>query len=156
MQSAFPEDVQHETAAAYFWAGVVTGVLHFEDARAWAFSVIEALDAPPIEVIEVATARDRVACIDALQAAAHGGDLLCAGPWLFADLLNQLEAGARPVPETIYAAMRVASTTGLPDDCYYAFDALDDELQMAINNVCFTVDQARHDLIKTLVQYANQ
>lgn len=152
MQKKLQEDVRQETACAYFWAGIVTGVLHFESAKAWAFSVIEALDAPSIEIIEVATAGNRVACIDALQAAAHGGDLERAGRWLLADVSSQLTGGTLSVPEAIHAAMRVARTTDLPEDCYYQFDVLDDELQLAINNVVGTLDQVRLGLIEMLEQ----
>lgn len=47
-------------------------MLPYQNIKDWAFSVIEQLDAPPLEVIEVATANGRDSGLNALQASAHG------------------------------------------------------------------------------------
>jgi hypothetical protein len=51
------------------------------------------LDAPPVEIIEIAAAKDRNSALDALQSAADGADQQAAGRWLLAELLSQLTAG---------------------------------------------------------------
>jgi hypothetical protein len=156
MQRDLLKNVSHATSAAYFYVGVVTGVLHFESAKAWAFSVIEALDVPPIAIIDAATAGNHLDCCDALSSGAQGGDLLHAGSLLFADILSQLNAGTVSMPEAIEMAMRVASVAGLPEECVYALDAIEDELKLAIDGVYGTLEQVRLDLIETLCQYADR
>lgn len=47
-------------------------MLPYQNIKDWAFSVIEQLGAPPLEVIEVATANGRDSGLNALQASAHG------------------------------------------------------------------------------------
>lgn len=119
-------------------------------------SVIEALDVPPIEIIDAATAGNHLDCSDALSSVAQGGDLIQAGSLLFGDILSQLNTGTVSVPEAIDMAVRVASVAGLPKACVYALDAVEDELQLAINGVYSTLDQVRLDLIETLSQYADR
>ena len=57
------------TACAFFWTGLALGILHVDAGREWAFARIDARDTPAIEIIEIATARDRDAAMEALQAA---------------------------------------------------------------------------------------
>jgi len=57
------------TACAFFWTGLALGILHVDAGREWAFARIDARDTPAIEIIEMATARDRDAAMEALQAA---------------------------------------------------------------------------------------
>jgi hypothetical protein len=150
----FPASFTQETICAYFWVGVAVGVLPFQSSKDWAFSVVEQLDAPPIEVIEVATANDRNSALDALQAAAHGADQQVAGRLLLADIHAQLKAGDIPALEATRAAMRVAQTARLPDCVYYDFDGLDDELQMAVNGVCGTSGEIAAEILKALAEHA--
>ena len=52
----FPPGVTTATICAYFQVGIEAGLVPYENSKDWAFSVIEQLDAPPIEIIEIATA----------------------------------------------------------------------------------------------------
>ena len=151
----FPAGVTQETISAYFWAGVAVGVLPFQSSKDWAFSVIEQSDAPPIEVIEVATANDRNSALDALRASAHGADQQVAGRFLLADIHTQLKAGDISALDATRAAMRVAQTTGLPDHVYYDFDGLDDELQLAVNGTYGTPAEIAADILKALAEHAD-
>jgi len=128
--------------------------LHFQGSKDWAFSVIEALSTPPIEVVEIATANDRNSAMDALEAAVHGADQQAAGRWLLADILDQLNAGHISAVEATRLAMRVAQTTSLPDEVYYDFDALDDELHLAANGVYSTPAGVTLDVVRALEAYA--
>ena len=129
-------------------------MLQFKSSKSWAFSVIEALDAPPIEIIEIATANDRNSAMDALQSAAHGADQAAAGRWLLEDIFGQLQAGDITAMDATRAAMRVAQTTSLPDQVYYDFDGLDDELQLAGNGTYSTPEMVRADVLKVLKEHA--
>jgi hypothetical protein len=151
----FPASVTQATICAYFWAGTAVGVLPFQSAKDWAFSVIEALDAPPIEVIEIATANDRNSAMDALQATACDADQQTAGRWLLADILVQLKAGDILAMEAVRSAMRVVKTTSLPDEVYYDFDGLDDELQLAVNGTYGTLAEIAIDVGKALEKHAS-
>lgn len=151
----FPADVTQATIYAYFWAGIAVGVLPFQCSKDWAFSVIEALDTPPIEIIEIATANDRNSAMDALQAAACNADQKTSGRWLLADILSQFKAGDISAMEATGSAMRVAQTTNLPDKVYYDFDGLEDELQLAINGAYGAPAKIAVDVLKALEEHAS-
>lgn len=154
----FPASVTRETICAYFWAGVAVGVLPFQSSKDWALSVIEASDAPPIEIIKVATANNRNSALEALQASAHGADQQMAGRLLLADIHAHLKTGDISAMEATRAAMRVAQTTTLPDQVYYDFDGLDDELQLAVNGTYGTpaeiAAEIAADILKSLAVHA--
>ena len=150
----FPVGASHATICAYFWAGIAVGILPFQQAKEWAFAVVAALEAPPIEIIEVATSNERNGTLDALQSAAGGADQHAAGRWLLSDLSGQLAAGGISPMEAARAAMRVAQTTGLPDQVYYDFDALDDELHLAVNGDYGTPEEIGTDILKALKEHA--
>ena len=150
----FPANVTQATICAYFWAGTAVGVLQFQNGKDWAYSVIEALDAPPIEIIEIAIANDRNSAMDALQAAARDADPQTAGRWLLADIFNQLKAGGMSAMEAARSAMRVAQTTNLPNQVYYDFDGLDDELQLAANGTYGTPEEVAIEVLKALEEHA--
>lgn len=150
----FPVTATQATICAYFWAGIAIGALEFQGSKDWAFSIIEALDDPPIEIIEVATANDRNSAMDALQAAAHDADQQTGGRWLLADMLEQLNAGLISAAEATRLAMRIAQTTSLPDEVYYDFDGLDDELQLAANGVYSTPAEITLDVVMALQSHS--
>ena len=127
-------------------------MLPLQRGKDWAFSIIEALDEPPFEVIEIAIANDHNSAMDALQAAAHGGDQQAAGRLLLADILVQLKAGDVTVEEATLAAMRVAQTTSLPD---YQFNVLDDELQLAFNGTYGNPAEITLEVLKALEEHAD-
>ena len=152
--SSFPAGVTQATICAYFRTGVAAGVLSFQSSKDWAFSVIEQLDAPPIEIIEVATAIDRNSALDALTASAHGADHQVAGRLLLAEIHRQLEIGKISAFEATRAAMRVAQETALPGHVYYDFDCLDDELLLAVGGTYGTPADVTENILKTLAEHA--
>jgi len=143
------------TVSAYYLAGVTVGVLPWGAAKDWAFSVIEALDTPPIEVIEIALANSRVSAIDALGPASAGGEQQTAGRWLLADLEAQLAALSITPMQAARFAMQVVQATALPQDAWYAFDALDDELQLAVNGAFGTPEQIGQEILLALREYSS-
>lgn len=123
------------TACAFFRIGLVLGVLEEDASREWAYARIEARDTPAIEIIEIATAHDRTAALEALQAITAHADWPAAGRWLLEELLAQFQSGQRSALDTSRTAMQVARATQLPEDVYRAFDCLDDELVLLANGI---------------------
>jgi hypothetical protein len=150
----FPASVTQATICSYFWAGIAVGSSHYQSAKDWAFSIIEALDAPPIEIIEIATANDRNSTMDALEAASDGADQQAAGRWLLTDLHHQLTVGDISALDAIRAAMRVVQIAGLPIEIYFDFDALDDELQLSDNGVYSSPAAVRLNVLDALVEHS--
>ncbi|MEN5099796.1 hypothetical protein [Stenotrophomonas sp.] len=142
------------TACAFFRIGLVLGVLDEEASREWAYARIEARDTPAIEIIEIATAYDRNAALDALQAVTAHADWPAAGRWLLEDLLAQFQSGQRSALDTCRTAMQVARATQLPEDVYYAFDGLEDELVLLANGIYGTVAGLEADLVDALKQHS--
>ncbi len=142
------------TACAFFWTGLALGILHVDAGREWAFARIDARDTPAIEIIEIATARDRDAAMEALQAVTYDAEWQTAGSWLLRELLVQFRSGRRSALETSRAAMQVASTARLPEEVYYAFDDLDDELVQLANGIIGTAAEIEVELVDALEKYS--
>lgn len=49
-------------------------MLPLQRGKSWAFPIIDTLDEPPGEIVEIAMANDHNSVMDALQAAAYGSD----------------------------------------------------------------------------------
>lgn len=142
------------TACAFFWTGLALGILHVDAGREWAFARIDARDTPAIEIIEIATARDRDAAMEALQAATYDAEWQTAGRWLLRELLVQFRSGRRSALETSRDAKQVASTARLPEEVYYAFDDLDDELVQLANGIIGTAAEIEVELVDALEKYS--
>lgn len=142
------------TACAFFLVGLTLGVLREDASREWAYARIEARDTPAIEIIEIATARDRNAALEALQAGTAHADWQAAGRWLLEELLAQFQSGQRTALDTSRSAMQVVRATQLPEDVYYAFDGLDDELVLLANGIYGTVAGIDAALVDALKQHS--
>lgn len=151
----FPPGVTTATICTYFQVGIEAGLVPYENSKDWAFSVIEQLDAPPIEIIEIATATQRNASLEALNVVADGADGPVAGRLLLQELLCQFYAGSIPAIHAVRTAMRVVRATGMPDSIYYDFDTLEDELILNANGVFGTPEALATDLTKTLEKHAS-
>jgi len=88
-----PANVGDATIAYYFLCGIKHGLFQTDCAKEWAFDVIAARDAPPIEIIEVAIAKTRYTVFCNLGLVCCGADNQLAGRWLLGTLvLNDNEA----------------------------------------------------------------
>jgi hypothetical protein len=157
MDATYPtclDTADDATACAFFWTGLALGILHVDASKEWAYARIDARDAPAIEIIEIATARDRNGALDALQAATGDADWQTAGRWLLRELLVQFRSGRRSALETSRAAMQVASTARLPEEVYYAFDDLDGELVKLANGIIDTAAEIEVELVDALEKYS--
>lgn len=151
----FPPGVTTTTICTYFQVGIEAGLVPYEDSKDWAFSVIEQIDAPPIEIIEIATANQRNASLEALHVVAGSADEPVAGQLLLQELLCQFKAGSISAIHAVRTAMRVVRATGMPDSIYYDFDILEDELILVANGELGTPEGLAADLAKTLEQHAD-
>ncbi|WP_440224804.1 hypothetical protein ACQQ2N_06095 [Dokdonella sp. MW10] len=150
----FPEHAGTATICAYFWVGIVVGVVPFEHARAWADAVIASSGSPPEGIAGIAMAVDRDAALDALHFAASGADHDTAGRWLLRDLLDRLRSGEITVIDSLHKAMQVAQAAGLPDDVHERFDVLEDALQSAVEGVYGSPEDVARKVIEAFERYA--
>ena len=154
LHTEFPTDATTATIATYYLVGIEAGILPYEQSKEWAFSVVERLDAPPIEIIEIATANQRNAALEALHVVTAGADGPVAGRLLLQEILGQFNVGAISAIQAVRTAMRVVRSTDMPDLVYYDFDILEDELVLVANGVFGTPEALAADLAKTLEQHA--
>ena len=154
LHTEFPPSATTATIATYYRVGIEAGILPYEQSKEWAFSVVERLDAPPIEIIEIATANQRNAAIEALHVVTVGADGPMAGRFLLQEVLSQFKAGTIPAIQAVRTAMRVVRSTDMPDSIYYDFDILEDELILVANGVFGTPEALAADLAKALEQHA--
>lgn len=155
LKATAPTDVTHATLAAYFHMSIAAGLLDFERAKDWAYDVIEALDEPPIEIIEVATAGDRASSLQNPGLVPGNADRALAGRWLLGIVLGRLEASQFSAMEAARAAMRVVDLSGLSREIRYDFDCLDDELQLAVNGHYGNLEEVGRDVHEALSRYSS-
>lgn len=141
------------TIAAYFRFGVEAGLFDEEPIKAWAYSVIELRDAPPAEIIELATSHGRQQLFDNLNAIKGEPDIQLAGRWLLGALKTELAKDPSQLQAITRKALQVARSTKQPEDVYYRFDGIDDELFLALNNTYGTVEQCKIELEEALAEY---
>jgi hypothetical protein len=152
----FPADAETATICTYFWMGIALGVLPFQRSKDWAFSMVEAVDAPPLGIIDIATANERNSALDVLGEESEGGDQQVAGCWLLADVLEQLCSKQISGLEAARLGRLIAQSACLSDTVYYDFDAFEDELQLALDGVFSTVESLELDLAAALRKHAGQ
>jgi hypothetical protein len=146
----FPSPASTSTVAAYFLHGIEAGLFPFDCAKDWAFGIIEALDVPPIEIIEIACANSRESAFSSLSAVTAGADLSQAGGCLLASVCSQTEGGALAARDAIIMALQVAETTSLPADVRHELHALEDELELAEAGAYSTVTAVTQELVTFL------
>lgn len=150
----FPENVGDATIAYYFLCGIKHGLFEFDCAKAWAFDVIAARDGPPIEVIEVAAAKTRDANFCALLHMCGDADKQTAGRWLLATLRERVLESSTLDWKLLGCAMSIARDTELPDETYYDFDVIDDDLFLTQDKgFGKSASSCRVDFLKALAEH---
>lgn len=141
------------TIAHYYRFGIEAGVCTPDEARAWTLSVIEELDEPPYEIIEASWIKPRAQLIDDLKAVPGEVDLQCVGKWLLAVLRDSMPSTNENLARTVHQAMQIVRATGLGDDLYYVFDALEDDLHYVGTEGYWDAEDCRNDLDQALAEY---
>lgn len=151
--SAAMSSVNDATKAAYFLYGLEAGMLSEADVKKWAFSVIEARDMPPSEIIEVAMSRSREQLFESLKVVRGDRDIQLAGRWLLGLLKTMLKNDPSNMKAIVRKAMQVAVSTSQPEDVYHRLDGIDDQISLAESNTYGTLEMCRADLEAALAQY---
>ena len=153
--SNFPENVGDATIAYYFLCGIKHGLFEADCAKEWAFDVIAARDLPPIEIIELATAKTRDANFCALSEVRGDADKQAAGRWLLEVIRARISLGTKIDWQLLGCAMRIVRDTELPEEIYCDFDAVDDDLFLAEDQLFgVTLDTCKIRFFTALKEHA--
>lgn len=138
------------TVAAYFQYGLEAGILDEQQARDWALKIVDKLDHPPLEIIEVLSSRNLVGLFDALKEVSGKRDIKLAGRWLLHTLF-QRAAGDNSADKVITRqALQVARSTEQDEDIQFAFDGLDDRFNLAESGTYGALEDCRSELLALL------
>jgi len=108
--------------------------------------IVEALDEPPLGIIDIVVANDRSLALNALAAESRRGGQEVAGRWLLADVLEQLNSKQVSAPKAARLGKRVVQSASLPDKVYLGFVGLEEYLQLAEDGIFGAVDALELDL----------
>lgn len=140
--------------ARYFLVGIDAGICTDDEARAWAFAVIDALDAPPGEIVEISWNKPRANLREDLLAVTGVAELETVGHWLLGLLRlrvsNAPDASLRPL---LTSARHIVNATGLGEPLLYNFEQVEDELSLAEQRIYGTIAKARASLAGLLAEF---
>lgn len=138
--------------AQYFRIGLEVGICEPEEARDWAISVIDQMEEPPGEIIEVSWRKPLAQLISDLNDVKGEAeiDLVCS--WLLGRLSLTLKSTNVSLDRAVRQAMGIASAAGA-SDLYYIFDAIEDELHLAETQTYGTVAVCREDFDTALKEH---
>lgn len=143
----------NSTIAAYYLYGLEVGIVTLQQAKDWAFSVVESTDSPPADVIDVALSSGLPEINEKLSAVAGERDVQLAGKWLLNALSREFSSNPLNVERITKQAMQVTRSTALGDDEYYVFDHIDDALSLAQSGTYGSVEGCRSELENALSAY---
>ncbi|MDN4059752.1 hypothetical protein QPK31_16120 [Massilia sp. YIM B02769] len=135
--------------AQYFRIGLEVGLCEAEEAMEWAISVIDQMDEPPGEVIEVSWRKPLAHAISDLNEVEGEPEMALVCRWLLGRISMTLDSTNDSLGGAIRQAMRVARATG-DAELYHIFDTIEDELYLAENETYGTVAECRKDFDKAL------
>jgi hypothetical protein len=145
------DDERWGTTAAYFELGLRAGIVDEDSARSWALSIVEALDAPPLDAIEVLASRNRAHLIETLRNARGVENAELAARWLLHTLHRQLVADYDVARTVARQAFQVAQSAGLEDSIGHGFNIIDDCFSLIDSGIC-TFDSCFAVLTDALTQ----
>lgn len=138
--------------AQYFRIGLELGIVTPDQVREWAISVIDEMDEPPGEIIEISWRKPRSELITDLNEVKGDADFALVRRWLLGTLSSNLPSADDHLDHVIRQAMGVARAVG-DQDLYYVFDAIEDELQLARTQVYGTVEECRESFNSALREF---
>jgi hypothetical protein len=138
--------------AQYFRIGLEVGLCEPEEAREWAISVIDQMDEPPGEVIEVSWRKPLAHAISDLNEVEGEPEMALVCRWLLGRISLTLDSTNDFFGGVVRQAMGIARATG-DAELYYIFDAIEDELYFAENETYGTVAECRKDFDKALKEH---
>lgn len=135
--------------AQYFRIGLEAGICEPEQARDWAIAVIDQMEEPPGEIIEVSWHKPTAQLISDLNEIKGEPDVDLVRKWLLGALSEAMDAASASLGQTVRQAIMVARVLG-PTDLYSELDTIEDELQLAHAGTYGTVDACRRELKNVL------
>jgi hypothetical protein len=135
-----------------FRIGLEVGLCEPEEAREWAISVIDQMDEPPGEVIEVSWRKPLAHAISDLNEVEGEPEMALVCRWLLGRISLTLDSTNDFFGGVVRQAMGIARATG-DAELYYIFDAIEDELYFAENETYGTVAECRKDFDKALKEH---
>lgn len=152
---AFPTmpNPTNATVAAYYLYGLEAGIVTLQQAKDWAFSIVESMDSPPADVIDVALSRGLPEINEKLNAVTGERDVQLAGKWLLNALNREFSSNPLNVERITKQAMQVTRSTALGDDEYYVFDSIDDSLALIQSGTYGSLEGCRSELENALSAY---
>jgi hypothetical protein len=140
------------TFAQYFRIGLEVGLCEPEEARDWAIEVINRMDEPPGEIIEVSWRKPLAQLIADLNEVKGEREMELVRSWLLGRISQSLERTDDYLDLAVRQARGIAFAAG-DSDLYYVFDVIEDELRLAETHTYGTVDACRDDFDKALNEY---
>ena len=139
--------------AQYFRIGVEVGICTPEEVRDWAISVIDDMDEPPGEIIEVSWRWPIPVLITHLNdvEGEPDEDLVCRS--LLGRVLEMLTPTNDDIAYAVLQAKRVAFAAGT-GDLYYLFSCFEDRLSLAKSNIYGTLAECRQDFESELAEHS--
>jgi len=140
------------TCAQYFRIGLQVGLCEPEEARDWAISVIDLMDEPPGEIIEVSWRKPLAQLISDLNEVKGEPEMSLVCRWLLGRLSQTLEPNDDSFDRAVRQARGIAHEAG-DSDLYYVFDVIEDELRLAETQTYGTVAACRDEFDKALNEH---
>jgi len=138
--------------AQYFRIGLEVGLCEPEEARDWAISVIDHMDKPPGEIIEVSWRKPLGQLISDLNEVEGEPEIDLVCRWLLGRVRASLGSTNNSLGLAVRQAKGIARGAG-DSDLYYVFDAIEDELFLAEAQTYGTVAECRDDFDKALNEH---
>jgi hypothetical protein len=140
------------TFAQYFRIGLEVGICEPEQVRDWAISVIDQMEEPPGEIIEVSWRKPLAQLISDLNEVKGEREIDLVCKWLLGTLSLTMASTNDYLGRTIRQAMRIARAAG-NSDLYYVFDVIEDELHLAEAQTYGTIVTCRACFDDALKEY---
>jgi hypothetical protein len=139
--------------AQYFRIGLEVGICDPDQARDWAFSIIDQMEEPPGEIIEVSWQKPLAQLISDLNDVGGELDLDLVCRWLLGTLSAGMLSGNEGLGGAIRQAMQIASSVEFIE-LYDVFDRIDDGIHLAESQIYGTVEECRKDFDDAMKEYA--
>jgi hypothetical protein len=149
----FPPQIDDATIAAYFDLGLACLVLDEDDVKDSAFEIVRTRETPSVVIVEIATARNRFALLDALHEGRVRGDYRLAARWLLDEIIGELDAGRIPPSRALSAARTIAAAAHWPLEAQDDLMILAEHASLAEDGIHGDVEHVRASALDCLARH---
>lgn len=127
--------------------GIELGIVDYEEAIRWAYSVIESEAEPSGEIVDLALSRPRGrnGVMESLKEIRGNRNPQLSGKMLFGVLAAKLEDGGE-LKSVASKALSVSWASQQPEEVRFELDRIDDEIALAIQGIYGDLEQYKIDL----------